>query len=218
MSIRAWVVVQLRKGSRAVEAVGEHGVRVLRAGRAVAVAYCVEADTVNPFTADALQDAVDELPQAGMVIVTRRVVDPEVYDRARELGVCVDTFGGFERALREFDDISKYAHPEEIYIRKRITANRAVTSVIRWGHRAWELQRIKGLRPLIIVTHDRYELTDDGFSEILSQYPKLDLDALVITNPSAQGFGDRVVKSAQQAGVPLYTLNDFIDEIRKPWT
>lgn len=98
-----------------------------------------------------------------------------------------------------------------------MAATRAVTLVNRRGHRVWELERINGLRPLMIVTHDRYELTDDGFTEILNQYPKLDLDALVITNSSAQGFGDRVVKSAQQAGVRLYTLDDFIGEIRKPW-
>lgn len=218
MSIRAWVMEQLRKDSQVVEAAGEHGVKVLRPRRPDAVAYCVELDSANPFTVGALQDAVDELPQAGMVIVTRRVVDPEVYDRARELEVCVDTFGGFGRAVSGFDDISQYVHPEEMYIRSRMAATRAVTSVIRRGHRAWELGRINGLRPLMIVTHDRYELTDDGFTEILNHYPKLDLDALVITNPSAQGFGDRVVKSAQQAGVPLYTLDDFIGEIRKPWT
>lgn len=218
MSIRDWVVEQLRKDGRAAEAVGEHGVKVLRQGRPDAVAFCVEPDSVTPFTVGALQDAVHELPGAGMVIVTRRVVDPEVYDRAGELQVCVDTFGGFGRALEEFDDISQYIHPEERYIRKRMAATRAVTSVTRRGHRAWELERIKGLRPLMIVTHDRYELTNDGFAEILNQYPKVDLDALVITNSNAQGFGDRVVKSAQQAGIPLHTLNDFIDEIRKPWT
>jgi hypothetical protein len=209
---------QLRNDCEVAEAIGEHGVKVLRPGRPDAVAYCVEPDSVNPFTADALRDAIDELPQAGMVIVTRRSTDPDVYDRAGELGVCVDTFGGFSRALLEFDDISQYFHPEEAYIRRRMLVTKAVTSVTRRGHRAWQLDRINGLRTLTIVTHDRYELTDDGFIEILNQYPKLDLDALVITNPSAEGFGDRVVKSAQQAGVPLYTLNDFVYEIRMPWT
>jgi hypothetical protein len=211
-------MTQLREDSRAVEAVGRHGVKVLRPGRPDAVAYCVEPDSVNPFTAEALQDAVGELPNAGFMIVTRRIVDPEVYERARELKICVDTFGGFVRAIGGFDDVSEYAHPEEIYFRRRMAATRAVTAVTRWGHRAWELERINSLRRLIIVTHDRYELTDDGFTGILNQYPKLNLDALVITNPSAQRFGDRVANSAQHAGVPLYTLNDFINEIRKPWT
>jgi hypothetical protein len=218
MSIRNWVMVKLREVSQVVEAVGEHGVKVLRQSQPDAVAYCVEPNSVNPFTVDALQDAIDELPQVGMVIVTRRVVDPDVYDRACELEVCVDSFDGFTRALEEFDDISQYVHPQERYIQRRMAITRAVTSMTRRGYFAWELKRINGLRPLTIATHHRYELTDDGFTEILNQYPKLDLDALVITNPVAQGFGDRVVKSAQQAGVPLYTLNDFIDKIRKPWT
>jgi hypothetical protein len=151
-----------------------------------------------------------------MMIVTRRVVDPEVYDRACELAVCVDTFGGFGRAVR--GSMTSPGTSTQKRSTSGMAATRAVTSVTRRGHRAWELERIKGPRPLMIVTHDRYELTDDGFTEIPNQYPKLDLDALVITNSSAQGFGDRVMRSAQQAGVPLYTLNDFIGEIRKPWT
>jgi hypothetical protein len=218
MSIRDWIVEQLRKDQRVVGLVGDHGVRVVRPSRPDAVAFCVEPDSGNPFTVGDLQAAVNVLRQAGMVIVTRRTVDPEVHNRARELKICVDTFGGFVRALGECDDISQYVHPEETYLRKRMAATRAVTSVTRRGHRAWELERTNGLRRLMIVTHDRYELTDDGFIEVLNQYPKLNLDALVITNPAAQGFGDRVVKSAQQAGIPLYTLNEFIDKIRKPWT
>jgi hypothetical protein len=225
MTIRKWVLNQLnenirglyRRGVR-VEAVGEHGVKVLRQGRPDAVGYCVEPDSVDPFTVQALEDAMNELPQTGMVIVTRRIVDPDVYQRAPVLGVCVDTFGGFIRAMDDFDDISEYVHPEESYFRRRLSFTRAVTSLTRRGHRAWELQRINQLRPLTVVTHDRYELTDDGFAEILNQYPKLDLDALVITNSAAQGFGDRVVQSSQRAGVPLYTLNEFIAKIRDPWT
>lgn len=218
MSIRDWVLRQLRKDSYVVQAVGEHGVEVLRRNRPDAFAYCVEPDSATPVTVEDLEDAVEELPQAGMVIVTRRAVDPGVHERARELDVSVDTFGGFQRALWEFDDISEYVHPEETYFRRRMAATRVVTSVTRRGHRAWELERVSGLRPLMVVTHHPYELTDDAYSDVLNGYPKLDLDALVITNPSARGFGARVAKSALRAGVPLYTLHDFIDEIDEPWT
>jgi hypothetical protein len=152
------------------------------------------------------------------VIVTRRVIDPEVYDRALELGVCADTFGGFSRAAKDLDHVEDYVHREQTYIEKRLTATRAVTSMARRGHRAWVVYRISELRPLTIATHEPYELTDDQLTEILNQYPKLSLDALVITNPAAQGFGARVARSAQHAGVPLFTLNDFIADIRKPWT
>jgi hypothetical protein len=217
MSIRDWVVAQLRKDAWSVEAVSVHGVAVQRQVRPPAVAFCLEPDPVNPVSTSTLDAAVSELPQAGMIIVTRRIVAPDVHTRARELRVCVDTFGGFTRALRQFDDISEYVHPEEAYLRRRVAATRAVTSMSRRGHRAWELERVDGLRRLTIVTHEPYELTDDQFSEILSQYPSLTLDALVITNPAAQGFGSRVAKSAQNARVPLFTLDDFISDIRKPW-
>jgi hypothetical protein len=225
MPIRDWIVRQIRnqtpfaRESRlVVETYGSRGVKVLRPDRPAAIGYCVEPNSVNPFTTDDLNDAVAELPQAGMVIVTRRLVDPDVYQRAIELQVCVDTFGGFMRAVDTFDDISQYVHPEEEYVRRRMAATRAVTAVVRRGHRGWTLTRTDGLRALTIVTVDRYELTDEQFAAVLQEYPKLELDALVVTNPSAKGFGDRVVNSAQQAGVPLFTLDDFIRRIREPWT
>jgi hypothetical protein len=218
MSIRSWVIRQLRKDSERVVEVGDHGVRILRPGRPDAVAYCVEPDGGRSFSVPDLEDAVQELPEAGMVVITRRAVDPEVYKRAGELGVCVDTFGGLGRAIHGNEDISEYMHPEEIYIRKRLMSTRFVSNVARIGQRAWAIDRRQGLRQLTIVTHERYELTDDGFAEVLSQYPELELDALVITNPSAQGFGRRVATSAQQAGVRLYTLNEFVAKVRDPWT
>lgn len=224
MTIRSWVLEQLHKYIRdnsrtgvTVEPLGDHGVKARRPGRPDAVGYCVEPDRVNPFTVRMLEDATNELPQAGMIIVTRRPIAPDVHQRAIELGVCIDTFGGFARAIGQFDDVSQYVHPEETYFRKRMAFTRAVISIVRRGHRAWELHRINQLRPLTVVTHERYELTDDEFAGILEKYPQLDLDALVITNPSAQGFGDRVVKSSQQANVPLYTLNEFASRIREPW-
>lgn len=212
------MIGQLRNGSRTVAPIGRHGVRVLRPGRPDAVGYCVVPDPENPFAADDLDDAIGEVPDVGMVIVTRRLVDPDVYDRARAHSVCVDTFGGFVSALSGCEDVATYIHREEIYLRDRLAATRAVTATIKCGHRAWRIARTGGLRPLVIAAHDRYELTDDGFGDVLRQYPKLALDALVVTNPNAQGFGDRVVRSAGRAGVPLFTLNDFLDAIREPWT
>ncbi|WP_416873610.1 hypothetical protein [Kitasatospora sp. SC0581] len=221
MSIRSWVIKQLQKefhsSHSSIQSIGENGVRVTRLGRPDATGYCVEPDG-SPFTAPMLDEAIAELPEVGMVIVTRRVVDADVYSRALELGVCVETFGGFSRAVTFLDDISSYMHPEEEYFRRRISRTRIVSSVSRRGHRAWELQRINGLRPLTVVTHDRYELTDEGFAGVLDQYPGIDIDALVITNPSAQGFGKRVVTSAREANIPLYKLDDFIGKIRERWT
>lgn len=225
MTIRDWIVKQLREqddfGGRSkiksVEALGAHGLKVERAGLANAFAFCVEQGAGTSFSVEELDDALRELPAAQMVVVTRRGVAPGVYARAAELGVCVDTFGGFGRALQDFDDISKYIHPEEKYIRRRLAATRVVTSVDRIGHRAWQLTRNGDLRPLSIVTIDKYELTDEEFGAVIDQYPDLTPDALVVTNPSAQGFGERVVKSAKQTGIPLFKIDDFVSNIREPW-
>jgi hypothetical protein len=225
MTIRDWIVKQLREqtdfGGRStikVELIGAHGIKVERSDRPDAVAYCVEQMSGTSFSVEELNNALRELPQARMVIVTRRSVAPGVYPRSDELGVCVDTFGGFTRALGRFDDISQYVHPVETYIRKRLAATRVVTSVDRIGHRAWLLARIHDLRPLTIVTVDRYELTDDQFAAVIDEYPDVTPDALVVTNPSAQGFGDRVIDSSKQFGIPLFKIDDFVSKIRESWT
>ncbi|OBI92887.1 hypothetical protein [Mycobacterium asiaticum] len=224
MSIRDWVVDKLREGHfdnrqpMTVEALGQLGVKVTRPGRPDAIGYCAEPDSENPLTAGAVRQAATDLPDLGMVIVIRRLVDPEVYDVARTLGIAVETFPDFVKAIDRDDDIAQYVSAEERYLRRRLTATGFVVSISRCGHRAWEVVRRSGLRSLKIVTHDRYELTDDDFIEVLDHYPRIEPDALVITNPNARGFGDRVLRSAERAGVPVYTLGDFLDRIRSPWT
>lgn len=225
MTIRDWVLEKLGESTDfsgiskiSAEILGENGVKVQRNGRPDAVAYCAEPDSSKPFSIEDLNNALIELPQTQMIIVTRRSVAPGVYARAGEVGVCVDTFGGFTTALLRFDDISQYVHSEETYVRKRLARTRVVTSVTRVGHRAWFLTRRNGLRPLTIVTLDRYELTDDGFGAAVDKYPEIQPDAIVVTNPSAQGFGDRVINSSKQAGIPLFKIDDFVSKIHESWT
>ncbi|MFG1606050.1 hypothetical protein [Actinoplanes sp. NPDC049265] len=201
-----------------VEIIGSQGVLVRRPGKSDAVGYCAEPSARNDFDIEELESAVKNIPRLGMIIITRRAVAPDVYDRASELGVCVDTFGGFVRAIASFDDVSQYVHPDESYVRKRLLSTRIVSRLNRRGHRAWEIERQKGLRSLTIVTHERYELTDDDFTTLLNQHLKIDIDALVITNTNARGFGERVTRNARQVGIPIFTLDQFIGEIRAPWT
>lgn len=217
MSIRSWILNRLTEDSMRAESVGLQGVRVLRPGQPDAVGYCVEPSAQREFTVAELELAVKDVPQLGMIIITRRAVAPDVYERANELGVSVDTFGGFVRAITFFDDVSQYVHPEENYFKNRIFATRVVSRVDRRGHRAWDIERSRGLRPLTVITHEPYELTDDDLTTLLNQYLNLDIDALVITNPNARGFGERVAKNARQAGIPILTLDQFIGEIRATW-
>ncbi|WP_216215715.1 hypothetical protein [Amycolatopsis aidingensis] len=220
MTVRDWVISEFRKDGRVIEPVGEHGVVASRTGRPDAVAYCCETTTITTVTAQVVSQALYEVPDTKMIIVflSRQLVDPDAYDHARERGVCLDTFGGFITAVDDYDDISRYRHREEKYLRRRLAATRAVTTVLRKGHRAWRLERVDGLRPLTIITDDKYETTDHEVTTALNRYPKLTPDAFVNTNPSTRGFSGRVVATTRNAGIRLLTLPDFLDAIRHPWT
>jgi hypothetical protein len=229
MTARDWVIAQLQKDSdfiwdrgniRRIEPVGDHGLIVTRAGRPAAVAFCCEPSSTPTVTASVVAQALNDLRGARMVVVflSRQLVDPEAYDLARQRGITIETFGGLTSAIMDWDDIAEYQHREEEYLRRRLTRASGVTSVIRKGHRAWLLERPTGLRPLTIITNDVYEVTDLGFTAAINQYPRLNPDAFVATNPSTSGFGGRVTESAQRAGIALLTLNGFLGTIRQPWT
>jgi hypothetical protein len=220
VTARDWVIGEFRNDGLLIDPIGEHGVIAPRPGRLDAVAYCCEYATTSTVTAEVVAQALDELPDTKMIIVflSRQIVDPDAYDLAREWDVCLDTFGGFASAVRGYDDISRYQHREEQYLRRRLFATRAVTTVLRQGHRAWHLERVNGLRPLTIITDDKYETTDHEVMCALEQYPKLTPDAFVNTNPSTSGFSGRVIATTRNAGLQLFTLADFLPTVRQPWT
>ena len=220
MTVRDWVISEFRNDGRVIAPVGEHGVVVSRAGRPDAVAYCCDYATTTTVSAQTVTHALHELPDTKMIIVflSRQLVDPDAYDLALDCGVCLDTFGGFTTAVRDYDDISRFQHREEKYLRRRIGATGAVTAVLRKGHRAWRLERVNGLRPLTIITDDKYETTDHEVVRALDRYPKLTPDAFVNTNPSTSGFSGRVVTTTRNAGLRLLTLADFLSVLRDPWT
>lgn len=216
MSIRDWALDMLKKDSFVANPISDHGVCVTRNGRSSAIAFCAPSSN-TPFTLEDLGHALAELPEAGMIVITRRTVDPTVFRCAKELHVSIDTFGAFRRALEDCDDIALYEHPEVQYFERRVYATQAVSSLVRLGHRAWEIGRLNPLRSLTIATHEAYELTNAGLADVLSQYPTLKLDAVVATNPNTQGFGGLVSASAGNAEVKICTMNDFLSAVRTPW-
>ncbi|MFE5501346.1 hypothetical protein ACFQ73_02190 [Amycolatopsis japonica] len=220
MTARDWVISEYRKDGRVITPLGDHGIVVSRKGRPDAVAYCCEYATTTTVTAQVVARALLELPTTKMIMVflSRQLVTPDAYDLARERGVCIDTFGGFTTAVDDYDDISRYQHREEQYLRRRMAATRAVSTMLRKGHRAWWLERVNGLRPLTIITDDKYETTDLEVTAALDQYPALVPDAFVNTNPSTSGFSGRVLATTENADVRLFTLTEFLTTIRQPWT
>lgn len=217
MNIRDWAVNALRKDSFAARTASEHGVCVTRDGRPDAIAFCAPPGEA-PFNVEDLHHALDEVPGAGMIVITRRTVDPAVYQRAKDLHVSIDTFGAYRRAVEDYDDIALYEHPEVRYFERRVYATQVVSSMVRLGHRAWCIERLNSLPRLTIATHEAYELTNAAFADTLNRYPTLKLDAVIATNPNTQGFGGSVAASAGHAGVRILTVNDFLSRIRVPWT
>lgn len=217
MTIQTWCLKKLNEGGQfSASASGCHGIVVKRPREPSVVAYCLDSSD-EPFTSDDLDAALDELPDIQALVVVNRPLDAGVFENARTRELLVATFGHFERALAQ-TDITEFVHPEEQYLRKRLGQRREVTRVTRIGMRAWRIDRRKGLRPLTIVTHDRYEFTDDEMWQLVAQGPGLKVDAFVVTNPNSGGFGSRVVRSAANVGVALCTTNEFLDRLGEPWT
>lgn len=219
MTARDWAVSRLHDASQPAAALGTNGIYVPRQGRPDALGYCAEPNIMDPFTTDHFTQALTDIPDARMIIVfpRRHVITTEVYELARKHQICIDTFGAFHSAVIALDDISDYEHEDTRYIRRRLFATRTVTAIKRIGHRAWQIERTQPLRPLTIATHDRYEMTDEEFVGVICQYPALELDALVITNPNTRGFSTRVLASAAKAELPIYTFSDFLDRMRESW-
>ncbi|KFU75414.1 hypothetical protein SAMN04489729_6992 [Amycolatopsis lurida] len=220
MNSRDWVVQKLRDDKRVVTPVSDHGLVVTRPGRPNAVAYCCDRSTIRDIDANVVFRVLHELPQTQMIItfLSSQLSYPDAYDLTSKRGIYIGTFGDLNGALHDRDDIGTYQHREEKYLRTRMSTSRAVTRVLRKGHRAWLLQRLGRLRPLTIITSDEYEVTDRDFTTALDQHPTLAPDAFIATSPNAQGFSDRVSATARDAGIKLLTMNDFVRTLREPWT
>ena len=150
-----------------------------------------------------------------MVVPTR--ITHAAYERAEERGVCVAGFGELLDALSLDDDISQHIDSRESYERRRLVRNKAVTSLKRKGHHAYEVRR-KRLRPLVIITTDEYEFTVDRLYNLLDSYDGVAVDVIVIANPSCYGLSTDSRKAAEWAGVSLALFGDFLDRVGTNWT
>jgi hypothetical protein len=216
MSIQTWCMKKLNTGTLTATAIGRHGVRVERPGKPDVVAYCPDSGSA-PFTHDDLDAALEEVEGVQALVVVRRPLEAGVFHEAGSRGLLVATFGHFEQALGK-RDVSTFVHSEETYLHERLDPRPQVLRVTRIGIRAWRIDRTGDLRTLQIVTHDRYEFTDDEMWELVAQNPGLNTDAFVITNPNSEGFGNRVATSAEGLGIVICTMNEFLARLGQRWT
>ncbi|WP_369134241.1 hypothetical protein [Modestobacter sp. I12A-02662] len=192
---------------------GEQGLRIERPGAPTAHVYCIEPDEAALFDVEDLEAALTEMPQADFFVIVRRAVAHQAYERAEQLGVCLDTFGELQSALFSDYDIRSHRSKNNAYLQNRLRRSKYVESITRRGGAAYEITRVDSLRPLIIVTIDHYELTADGVYTVLDDYDHLVVDIIVTTNPYAMGFSRESWRVAERAGIEVDTLNNFLDRI-----
>ena len=213
MTIRDWVQDKFANGGLEVSPVGEDGLAVTTPLHPNAV---VVVPTPGPetFGAPQLESVVRDYPSVDAVLLLRRPADEAAFAAASVDGIQIDTLGNVARALMEPGDIGRYQHPNEQYLRSRIGRVPAVRGIRRVGLSAWEIDR-KGNQPsLKIITHGRYEFSASELREVLDLHPTNPPDAVVITNPYTNGLSTLVLKTAEEQGVRVVLLGDFIENLR----
>src|SRR5690606_4503469 len=147
----------------------------------------------------------EQVPDTRFVVVVPTRITHATYERAEERGICVTGFGELVNALQNDVDVAHHIDSQEQYERRRLLYNKAVKSLKRKGYHGYEIQRTEH-RPLTIVTTNDYEFTVDRLYSILESYEGVDLDLVVVTNPSCRGFSTESQQAAAQVGIPLVRL------------
>lgn len=219
MTIRDWVIGRVTEGDAyVVEPVGLRGFVVKRTDLPEARVYCPEPSDVDPFTPGDLLRAREEVPSLEYVVVVRRTVANATYPLADELEIGVSGLFVFEAALAFEPFVAQYRTNEQRYVWRRLTGNQYVDRVRRCGQSAYEITRKAWFRTLRIVTIHLYELTSDQVYDLVEGHAELDLDAIVITNPSCGRPSPEAAEAARGAGTLITTFRDFQDRLGAEWT
>lgn len=215
-SIRNWVVGRLQK-NYAISLVGDSGLRIERPNKPEAFVFCVEPNSRDSFTLEDFEQVMKAMTELDFVVIIRRQVAHEVYERASDIGLCVDTFGELERALADELHIAGHIDKDQKYFRRRVQFNPAVKHIRRRGARAFEISRRDGMAPVVVVTNPDYELTSDGVYQILESYPEFKVHAVVSTNPYVSGLSPDALRTGRQTDTRVLILSDFLDQLSDAW-
>jgi hypothetical protein len=215
--VRGWIEEKLRENGFSSTRLPKLQLEITRDPYLDARVVCIGLSKGEAFDAEDLIAAIEDVPGTEFVVVVPTHITHAAYERAEELGVCVAGFGELVNALRYDDNIAKHVDSQEQYERRRLQYNKAVKSLKRKGHHAYEIQR-KEHRPLTIITTNVYEFTADKLYSILESYDGIEPDLIVVTNPNCRGFSTHSRQAASQAGIPLVRFVDFLNDLGSKWT
>lgn len=211
MSALGWIAAKLSENTNyATSRLGDDGLIIRRRHLPDGIVYCASAGP-NGFSASDVDAAVRAMPNLRFVaVVPTSRIQHDAYQRGEELGVCVAGFGELQSALEDDADIGRHVDTQEAWERRRLSRHREVDSLKRRGHHAYKL-RLKRDRTITIVTTNSYEFTVDEYYRLLENYDKVQPESVVVTNPNYTGLSTDSQTAAEQAGIPLVLLNDFLD-------
>lgn len=223
MTMRDWAMDKLyedeygtRTNVRSVDREGEHGLVVSRADLRMARLYCAESST-EPFRPTDLQEALVEMPALEFVVVIKRAIANDTYTHADARDVGIGGLNALLQALRTEDDIGAYRSKNHQFVQSRLSANKYVATWRRRGYDAYEVERPRGLRSLVVVTINPYEVTQEQAYRLINQHAELDLEAIVTTNPNCRGFSSATLEAVANAGVRIMTFSDFLGSLGEEW-
>ena len=225
MTLRDWIGNRLYEdehggptGVVGVIAEGPYSLKATREDLPPAYIYCADDNGTREFTPEDLEDALGEMPGVQFIVVTRsRTVTGSTYTDADDLGIAVGGLSTLQSALRDFADVGNYKSNNHKYVQRRLSTNRYIESWRRVGYDAYEIERPGGLRNLVIITLNPYEVTQEEVYRLIEEHPEVDVDALVNTNPNCRGFSSATLESVSHVGVKIMTLSDLLYSLRESW-
>jgi hypothetical protein len=214
--VRGWIEKKLQEEGYSSTRLPPFQLQIERASRPAARVLCIGLEDGEAFDAEHVDSSIEGLSGTGFIVVVPTRITHAAYERAEERGVCVAGFGELLDALNCDDNIAQHVDSEKQYERRRLTHNKAVKSLKRKGHHAYQIGRYK-LRTLTIVTTNDYEFTADKLYSLLESYHGIALDVIVVTNPNSRGFSTDSLQAAAQAGIALVLFSDFLDNLATKW-
>lgn len=210
--VRGWIEKKLQQQGYSSTRLPSFQLEIERASRPAARVLCIGLEDGETFDAEDVDSSLEKIAGTGFVVVVPTRITHAAYERAEEHGICVTGFGELLNTLKQDENIAQHMDRQERYERRRLTRNKAVRSLKRKGHRAYEIRRDK-LRLLTIITTNDYEFTADQLYTLLESYQGIELDLIVFTNPSCRGFSTDSRRAAAQVGIPLVRFSDFLDDL-----
>ncbi|WP_156135106.1 hypothetical protein [Arthrobacter sp. L77] len=182
---------------------------VTRAMQGTITVGCAEADPVDEDEVKRISATVEDLDFI-VVIPSSVAIKPSVWRYCNDSGIVLGRFSDLRDGLETMQPLAKLRNRELQYISNRIERTPVVQQVARISETALEITCEGGASLVGEFVHP-YEITEDEVFRLIDQQP--DMSFLVVTNPYARGISPDSVRVAEDAGVRLVLMNEFVSNL-----